>query len=140
MCKPNIYIVERSRKRWDSDMTVYWVVNFDLRAGSGNKYLEWLKSEEAQKIRRKIEEETGAKYVGTYIQEAGGTPFDFEEWWEFPNYVSYGKFRESNDPREREAWRELTQKIYPMIEMEAAKSRLLRPVHELERYRPTANQ
>jgi len=32
-------------------MTVYWVVNFDLRAGSGNKYLEWLKSEEAQKIR-----------------------------------------------------------------------------------------
>ena len=48
-------------------MTVYWVVNFDLRAGSGNKYLEWLKSEEAQKIRRKIEEETGAKYVGTYI-------------------------------------------------------------------------
>jgi hypothetical protein len=50
-CVNQTYIVERSRKRWDSDMTVYWVVNFDLRAGSGNKYLEWLKSEEAQKIR-----------------------------------------------------------------------------------------
>ena len=136
MCKPNIYIVERSRKRWDSDMTVYWVANFDLRAGSGNKYLEWLKSEEAQKIRRKIEEETGARYVGTYIQGAGGVPFDFEEWWELPNHAALDKFNRASS----KALDEHIQKIYPLVDMEAGKVRLLQPVGELKGYGSTANQ
>jgi hypothetical protein len=136
MCKPNIYIVERSRKRWDSDMTVYWVVNFDLRAGSGNKYLEWLKSEEAKRIFRQIEEETGARYVVTYIQEAGGVPFDFEAWWELPNHAALDKFNRASS----KALDEFMQKIYPLVDVEAGKIRLLQPVGELKGYGSTANQ
>ncbi|PSN84719.1 hypothetical protein B9Q02_09110 [Candidatus Marsarchaeota G1 archaeon BE_D] len=136
MCKPNIYIVGRFSKSGVLDMTVYRVINFDLRAESGDKYLEWLKSEEAKRIYRQIEEETGARYVGTYIQDAGGVPFDFEEWWEFPDYAALERFRRTSS----KAVAELMQKIYPLVNVQAGKIRLLRPVGELKEYWPEANQ
>ncbi len=111
-------------------MPIYWAANYNVRTGRGNDWINWLKSEEAKNHFKRIEEEIGWKYVGDFTISYGGGPFDFEQWFELPNYAALDKVRDSK------AWDEFYKAVFPLVDVQGAKTKLYRSLTEVRRYEP----
>jgi|ADKI01.1.fsa_nt_gi hypothetical protein len=111
-------------------MVVYWVVRYNVLPGKGNSWIDFLKSDEAKRLIENVEKELGIKYIGDFGSVAGGGNFDFEEWWELPNFATFDKWRDSK------ALHEWVDKVYQMVDTPGGKIQLYEPLTEARQYEP----
>jgi hypothetical protein len=106
------------------------LIAYNVRVGKLGEYREFLNSSEFGNIRRKIEEESGFKFVETYFQiipsAHGEGDFDAYDMWEFPNMAAFDKAREVN------AFREMVERTYNMVEPRPSKMTLLRTARDVK--------
>lgn len=109
-------------------MPVYWVASYNVKEGKGEQWIKWLSSDGAKELFKRIEAETGFKHINDYSIAYGGTQFDWEVWYELPNYAALDKIRDSK------SWDEQVKTVGEMVDIVGAKLRLYRSASELRRY------
>lgn len=81
---------------------MFWINSFNLKSGKRSAYKQWLLSPEAKSLIAEVEQDLGLKYEGTYWTVNGFGDFDCEEWWQFPDWATLDKARESKAIEKRD--------------------------------------
>lgn len=115
-------------------MPICWVSSHAIQKGKAVEYQKWLSSEEARSLFAQLEDETGARYMGTYGTILFFGAFDAETWFELKDYAALGDLRESK------TWEKFFEKVYKFIDDDRpSSSRLLRRMQDI-RLRPVAEK
>lgn len=95
------------------------------------EYQKWLNSNEARRLYKQLEKETGIKYLNTYFTILGLGDYDCEDWSIAPDWSSLDKIRGSK------ASDEMTKATWHMMDMTRGfKSRVLRTFRDVEVVKP----
>ncbi len=111
-------------------MPLIWLLGYNIREGKVGAYRKFIGSKEFRKICERMKEETGIKYLETYMtvipssNEEGD--YDCYDLWELPNHASLDRIRKS------EAMGELAAKTYSLIHPRPSMSRTLRRVKDVK--------
>ena len=89
-----------------TDIPIYWVNAYYLKAEKAADYQKWLKSQEAKDLLVQVHKETGFKYVNTYFPILGIGEYDAEDWFVAPDWASVDKIRGSKafDKLVQQSW------------------------------------
>jgi hypothetical protein len=106
------------------------MISYNIREGQLQEYRKFLSSSEFSAICKNIKKQSGFKWIETYFQiipsAHGEGDFDVYAVWEFPNMAAWDKARESN------AFAELLERSYNMIEPRPTKFTLLRTARDVK--------
>jgi hypothetical protein len=75
----------------DRNMSIYWVVSYFLKPEKASEYQKWVTSDGAKGVMKRLEMETGFKYINTYFPILGVGDYDAEDWFEVPNWAAADK-------------------------------------------------
>ncbi|HJX24003.1 MAG TPA: hypothetical protein VJ574_06360 [Candidatus Bathyarchaeia archaeon] len=70
---------------------MFCVNRYYIKAEKMAEYQKWLLSNEAKLLYKRLEKETGWKYLETYFTVLGFGGDYVEDWWEIPNWASLDK-------------------------------------------------
>jgi hypothetical protein len=114
------------------NMPIYWVWSYYGKAEKASDYFKWLNSDEAKRLAKEVENETGIKYLNTYAPILGFGEYDAEDWWLAPDWAALDKVRASK------ALDEWTLKTWDMIDQtRPQKARMMRTASEVQVIEPT---
>jgi hypothetical protein len=85
---------------------MFWVGRYYIKAEKFAEYQKWLLSNKAKDLQKRIEKETGIKYINTYFPILGFGNDVIEDWAEIPNWAALDKIRTSK------AWQEYTDETW----------------------------
>jgi len=72
---------------------MFLVVRFYIKAEKMAEFQKWLLSDDAKDLNKRMEKETGIKYIDTYFPILGFGDDAIEEWSEIPNWAALDKLR-----------------------------------------------
>ena len=72
-----------------------WITRYYVKAEKQVEYQKWLLSDEAKELVKRLEKETGWKYLDTYFPILGFGGDHAEDWFEVPNWAALDKSRTS---------------------------------------------
>jgi hypothetical protein len=79
---------------------MFWVGRYYIKAEKMAEYQKWLLSDDAKDLFKRIEKETGIKYINTYFPILGFGDDVVEDWCEIPNWATLDKIRGSKTMQE----------------------------------------
>jgi len=85
---------------------MFWVGRYYIKTEKFAEYQKWLLSDKAKDLQKRIEKETGIKYINTYFPILGFGDDAIEDWAEIPNWAALDKIRTSK------AWQEYTDETW----------------------------
>ena len=80
-------------------LSIYWIIAYHIKEGKVSAFKQYLGSENFQRLRRQMSEETGIRIVETFLQTdpSSSELTDYDAWdvWELPNYAAIDKYEGS---------------------------------------------
>ena len=79
---------------------MFVVGRYYIKAEKMAEYQKWLLSDDAKNLYKRMEKETGIKYIDTYFPILGFGDDAVEDWFEIPDWASLDKLRTSKTQQE----------------------------------------
>jgi hypothetical protein len=95
---------------------MFYVSRYYVKGDKMAEYQKWLVSDDAKDLFKRVEKETGWRYLNTYFPILGFGDDAVEDWCEVPNWASLDKSRTSK------ALVEWSDKTWDFIDMARAAS------------------